>query len=346
MGRSGWRRRRVRGRRNRLRVRDGRRRRGGLAGAAARTRRSAHGTGMRDDGTRHMRGASRCLRRRVSMRRTRCVGAGVHRLRRGGRPPVRGARLHRRHRAGARSCRGLGGLTSAVGQRRGGRRGRRGRIRDGARHHRADDDCRGCAEHEGGAPRCQRSRTAGHNRARPARSGCARGIASPFGTPLGGARTVEVPTRSEDRGEPGRRHSVTCLLCARVRALGARQIAVLLQKCAQVESGVLIAAPLSASVARFCLTELSPRLVQNAEVQRRARVTERVGLAVGELGAGWVAARFEKHTEAKLLNGSTRAVGHCVHAPRHLPAFPTILATTASADAADWVSLDPFEAEL
>ena len=100
------------------------------------------------------------------------------------------------------------------------------------------------------------------------------------------------------------------------------QIAVLFQQGAEIERAVLVAAFLGPPVAGLGGTQIPAGLVQYPKVQCCAGVRERVGLAIGKLGADRVPALLEKHTKSKLLNRSTGTIRLCAHAPRHLPAFP------------------------
>jgi hypothetical protein len=115
---------------------------------------------------------------------------------------------------------------------------------------------------------------------------------------------------------------VTGRVRERVRTLRAGQIAALLQHRPQVEGAVLVPTLLSAPVASLGPSQVSACLVQDTEVQCRARVAEAVRFAIGEFGTGRIAALLEHHAEVEPLNGCTAAVDQCVHAPHHLPAFP------------------------
>jgi hypothetical protein len=99
---------------------------------------------------------------------------------------------------------------------------------------------------------------------------------------------VEVAAGREDGREPGRRASVAGRVRESVGALGAGQVPALLQQRAQVEGAVLIAALVRALVTGLRRSHISTRLGEHPEVQRGARVAKCVGLAVRELGAGWI----------------------------------------------------------
>ncbi|HEY1567054.1 MAG TPA: hypothetical protein VGF68_08560 [Solirubrobacteraceae bacterium] len=162
---------------------------------------------------------------------------------------------------------------------------------------------------------------------------CDRGVV-PLLRALCRARALDVTVGGEDRSQPRRRVSVGGPVGEPIGAHGAGQIAALLQQCPEVEGAVLIAAPLSTPITGLRRTHLPSRLVQDTEVQGRARVAERVGFAVGEFGNARIAALFKQHAEPELLSGGTRAVRR-VHAPRHLPAFPNHPCHTASTHPVD-----------
>ena len=135
-------------------------------------------------------------------------------------------------------------------------------------------------------------------------------------------RTVDVAARREDGGEPARGARVTGCVREHVRALGAGQVPALLQQRPQVEGAVLVAAFAGALVAGLRRPQVPACLVEDAEVQGGAGVAECIRFAIGKFCAGRIAPLFEQHSQAELLNGSTSAIDQCVHAPRHLPAFP------------------------
>jgi hypothetical protein len=138
-------------------------------------------------------------------------------------------------------------------------------------------------------------------------------------------RAVDVAAGRENGREPARCASVAGRVRESVCALGAGQVATLLQQRAQVECAVLVPALMRALVAGLRRMHLSPRFVQDTEVQGSARVAEGIGFLIRELSARRIASLLEQHAEAELLNGSTGAIDQCVYAPRHLPAFPNIL---------------------
>jgi hypothetical protein len=142
-------------------------------------------------------------------------------------------------------------------------------------------------------------------------------------------RAVEITAGREDRREPLRRMRVAGRVREAVRALGAGPVPVLLQQRSEVEGAICVAPLIGALVAGLRCPPVSAGLVDHAEVQRRASMTQFISLAIGELGAIRIAPLLEQDPELELLDGSTGAVDQCVHARRHLPAaFPTVLATT------------------
>jgi hypothetical protein len=105
--------------------------------------------------------------------------------------------------------------------------------------------------------------------------------------------TVEVAAGREDGREPARRAGVAGRVSESVRALGAGPVPALLQERPQVEGPVLVAALMRTPVTGLRGAQVSARLVEDAEVQRGARVAERIGFAVREFGGDRVPSLFE-----------------------------------------------------
>jgi hypothetical protein len=73
-------------------------------------------------------------------------------------------------------------------------------------------------------------------------------------------------------------------------------------------------------VAGLGLVQISARFEEHTEVERRARMPQCIGFAIGKLGAGRVTPLFEQNSEAEPLDGSPRVADQSVCDPRHPPA--------------------------
>lgn len=129
----------------------------------------------------------------------------------------------------------------------------------------------------------------------------------------------EISVGSEEDPEPARRGSVAGSVSKRVRLFRAGQVTPLFKQPAEVEGAVHISACVCTQVAGFRLLEIPTLFDKDPQIDRRARMAKRVGVAIREFGRVQISAFIEQKPEAESLDGRVSAVENCISAPSHPP---------------------------
>jgi hypothetical protein len=106
-----------------------------------------------------------------------------------------------------------------------------------------------------------------------------------------------------------------------IRTLGAVQVAARLEQGGKIERTARVPAPSGALITGFRLRQISTLFEEDAEVDRRGGMSQRIRLSVCTLGRRAITALLEPKSKVEPFICRTRAANRCVCAPGH-PSSP------------------------